>query len=241
MDDVKIFLKKALSKVGSLFENIVGNQLTERIKCVIYKKSFINMTLEILALCSLYTFSIVMYSSQNFIVIENILLVMSYISAHYFLPKRSFEYKSMLTCLSALVLASPALIFLHANSDLVAIYGILTLSIIILWTLFQVDRDNSKKIPVIVIDEVGTSYERIKELNENFVVKSIVTSQYMFEEYNVVDNLNDLRNWLEKTKILPFFKNPSQTKSRTQTISKNNWTSWYCNYFLNIYLFFKSK
>lgn len=210
MDDVEIFLKKALSRISRLIENAAGNQRLEAIKSVIYQKSFINITLEILALCSLYTFSIAMYSSQKFIVIENILLVMSYISAYYFLPKRSFEYKSMLTCLSALVMASPALIFLHASADLVAIYGFLMLSIIVLWTFFQVDRDNSKKIPVMVIDEVGTSYERIKELNEKFVVKSIITSQYMFEEYNVFENLNDAKNWLENTKILPFFKNPSQ-------------------------------
>lgn len=208
MDDIDIFFKKVLVGITNVGQKILKSQVVQAIKCIVYKDSFVNITLEIMALCSLYTFAIAMNSSSDFIIIENILLCMSYISAYYLLPKRSFEYKSFVNCLCAVLLASPAIIFLH--TDLFSIYEFLSLSVIILWTLFQVDRDNFKKIPAIVIDEVSVSCDEIKKLNEKFVVKSVVTEQECFDEYNVFHNLNDLKNWLDKTKMLPFFKNPSQ-------------------------------
>lgn len=209
MQNIFDFFKSAYSEFLKCIDTAKDSVFLRTIIQNITNRSNINVVLESLILCLIYTINVILNFDDiafHLILLENIVLVISYFSAYYFIPKRNFEFKIFVLYLLALVIMSPIIIVVHSAQEIAKTYEFMLLSSCVVSLIFRSDVDNFQKLPVIMVLDRDVLLDNFSNVYN--IVAVISQDAKLKEKYRVFNSLEAAKKWINFTKFIPIFSFP---------------------------------
>lgn len=182
----------------------------------INKRSVANIAVEIGILCTIYTLGYMIHTSKlvaTQIFMENVLLIFVYFASYYFLPKREFDFKTLLLYLFSVTMIFPAILITHNTSEAVNIYEFTLLASCVFGLIFRSDFDNYKKVSAIIVSDGFINEDVMQKLEQQYKIVFIVCND-IFDEYSdkylSFKNLDKAKRFMTFARLLPIFSYPTK-------------------------------
>ena len=206
MRNVYNFFKAVSQEVSKILDELKDSQFIRTTIQNITNRSNINVILESFILCLIYTINAILNFDDtplSIIILENFVLIVSYFSAYYFIPKRNFEFKIFVLYLLALLIVSPVIFSIHSIQEIAKTYEFMILSSCVIALLFRTDVEDLKKIPVILVLERDITPDIF--LSSYNIVAIVTQNSLLKDQYRTFDSLDAAKKWINLIKIIPIF------------------------------------
>lgn len=197
-----------LESMCSLLNAIRNSKICKSVDSVNSK----NVILEMSLLCGIYVCAACIHMNEvnnTLLFVESIFMSFAYFGAYFFLPKRDFEFKTVVLLTCAALIALPAISLVHDVKEVLSIYELILIMITLFGAAFQSGFDHAAHDRVIVIADTNLTPTDLENIEKNHDIKCIVYNDLCDEfsnNYKIFTHLKQANTWLKIRRRIPFLK-----------------------------------